>query len=413
MEKRTGDFMNYILGLNSVYHESSVCLVADGELIAYAEEERLNRVKHAKYSTPQNTDVLPLKSIDTCLQTAGITGKQITTVGFSFMPGKRLQNLHADPYPIGGDGYGTAVGENLLQAKLQLLPAQIRDYLNQPTVEFVWLDHHLCHAAGAFLISPFQEAAVLVIDGIGEYETVSLGYGQNHETSIGETIKYPHSLGFLWEKIATLLGYTKYDAGKIMGLGGYGQSDETYRKFRQFVDFGGGKFCIDNHVLKIRTDDYGELERVFGCKRRSPSEPINEHHANLVAGLQQITEEIILHLADHLAQTTQSENLCLAGGVALNCQANTRLAQEGKFKNIYIPPHCNDAGTSIGAALHLSYQAGAQRKPATKPFFPYWRSAVSESEVQASLQQSPYPYHKAENINQSVAELLAAGEIVA
>ena len=405
--------MNYILGLNSVYHESSVCLVADGKMIAYAEEERLNRIKHAKFSMPDNADLLPLQSIDYCLEVAGITGRDITTVGFSFVPEKRWPNIGVDSYPITGTGYGTEVGEQLLQTKLQETHQQVRQYLDNPNLAFEWLDHHLCHAASAVLVSPYAEAAFLVIDGIAEFETVSLGYANGSEFTIYETIDYPNSIGFLWEKMATFLGFTKYDAGKIMGLAGYGQSHRTYRQFREFIDIGKGTFSINNDILKIRADDATMLEQLFGMPQRKPGAPTLEKHADLVAGLQRLTEEVILHLAEHLAQITETDNLCLAGGVALNCQANTRLAETGIFKHIFIPPHCNDAGTSIGAALYLSSQTGHSRTNFARPFLPYWKTSATESDILSALAESPHPHRKIENINQKAAELLAAGEIIA
>lgn len=405
--------MSYILGLNSVYHESSVCLVQDGEIVAYAEEERLNRVKHAKFSRPDNADELPLQSIDYCLNVVGITGRDITQIGFSFSPEKRLNNLGADPYPISGVGYGTEIGEYQLQEKLEATPSLIRDYLGNPDLPFIWLDHHLCHAASAVLISPYRQSAFLVIDGIGEFETATLGYADGGQFNIYRTIDYPNSVGFLWEKMAMFLGFTKYDAGKIMGLGGYGQSNQTYDQFRQFIDISGGSFLIDNQVLKIRADDESGLEAVFGVAKRQPDEPITETHANIVAGLQHVTEMIILHLAEDLAQTTECNNLCMAGGVALNCQANTRLATTGLFENIFIPPHCNDAGTSIGAALYLSSQTGHARTNLDKPFIPYWRTEPSEEEVLLALQGTPFVHQKMDDINQTAAKLLADGEIIA
>jgi carbamoyltransferase len=209
------------------------------------------------------------------------------------------------------------------------------------------------------------------------------------------------------------LGYTKYDAGKIMGLGGYGRSDVTYRKFRKFIEWGSGTFRIDNHILRIREDEVRCLEETLGMARRKPGDPIREEHADLVAGLQKITEELILHLTDHLARMVQTDNLCIAGGVALNCQANARLAEAGTFKHLFIPPHCHDAGTSIGAALYLSCRSGQNSQEKERPFSPYWRTASSESEVQTALRESSYAYRKVAEINKTAAKLLAEGEIVA
>lgn len=405
---------NYILGINSVYHESSVCLVGDGKLLAYAEEERFNRVKHGKFSCPENTDLLPVHSLNYCLQVAGLTGAEITKVGFSFVPDKRLPNLTVETRPVAGTGYGTEVGERLVQTKLQDTPHQIRELLQNPTVEFEWLDHHLCHAVSAFAVSPYAEAALLVIDGIAEFDTIYLGYGTPTGIRPLKRISYPHSLGFLWEKMSRFLGYTKYDAGKIMGLSAYGNADRFYPHFRQFVDFSLGNLTIDNQILAIRSEDFSGLEQVFGLTRRTVADQLLLSHADLAAGLQKITEEVVLDLANYLYQQIDppTSNLCFAGGVALNCQANAVLARQGPFENLFIPPHCHDAGTSIGAAFYLASPEFA-KNPSAPPFSPFWATGNSEEEILRALQSTALKYVRRPDIHQATAELLAAGEIVA
>ncbi|OQW92262.1 MAG: hypothetical protein BWK78_02200 [Thiotrichaceae bacterium IS1] len=406
--------MGYILGLNSVYHESSVCLVGAGKLIAYAEEERFNRVKHGKFSSPANTDLLPYQSIDYCLRVGGISGPEITKVGFSFVPNKRLQNLGVDHYPLSGTGYGTETGEQLLQQKIRELPAKLAKYLNNPNLVWEWLDHHLCHAVSAVAVSPYAESAIIVIDGIAEFETTYLGYAKDGIIHPIKLISYPNSIGFLWEKISKFLGYTKYDAGKIMGLGAYGEDQQSYAQFRQFVTFGPGEFQIDNNILRIRSDEVGPLEEVFGLKLRTASDPILLAHANIAAGLQRITEEVILHLSEflYLQIDPPTPNICLSGGVALNCQANARLAQHGPFKNVFIPPHCHDAGTSIGAALYLAPQDGYPVQ-IEQPFSPFWKTGWEDAEIESALQTASLRYERVAEIHQATAKLLAQGEIIA
>lgn len=415
--------MKYVLGLNSVYHESSVCLVGDGKIIAYAEEERLNRVKHTKFSVPENTDILPWQSLDYCLQVAGIDGQSIGKIGCSFMPEKRLQNIGADPYPIDGTGYGTEVGEQLLQQKVATTPEQIRHYLNHPNLRFEWLDHHLCHAISATAVSPYHESAVMVVDGIAEFDTISLSYAKNGELIPIKRFTYPNSIGFLWEKISRYLGFTKYHAGKVMGLAAYGDSTQSYRAFREFIDLGAresgqgnanlGEFKIDNQVLQIRSNDFHQLETLFGLPQRTASQPVLLAHANVAAGLQRLTEEVILNLAEFLYHQIEprTKNICLSGGVALNCQANGKLAQQGLFENIFIPPHCNDAGTSIGAALYLAQQDD-EIKP-TPYFIPFWKTGFSEEEITSALQTSGFHYERPDDIHARTAALLSRGEIIA
>lgn len=407
--------MNYILGINSVYHESSVCLVGDGNILAYAEEERFNRVKHGKFSCPQNTDLLPLQSLHYCLSVAGLTGAEITKVGFSFVPEKRLPNLTVERHPLSGAGYGTELGERLVQTKLQDTMRQVRELLPNPALEFEWLDHHLCHAVSAWAVSPYTEAALLVIDGIAEFDTIYLGYGQPTGIRPIKRISYPHSLGFLWEKLSRFLGYTKYDAGKIMGLSAYGNANQFYPHFRRFVDYGQGDFTVDNEILAIRSDDFSGLEQVFGLAHRTVADQLLLSHADIAAGLQKVTEEVVLDLANYLYQQIEpaTTNLCLAGGVALNCQANAVLAKQGPFENIFIPPHCHDAGTSIGAALYLAHAEAKDKNLAAPPFSPFWITGNSEEEVLKVLQTTTLKYEQRSDIHLATAELLAAGEIVA
>ncbi len=401
----------YILGINSVYHESSACLVHNGEIVAYAEEERLNRIKHGKYACVANIDLLPEKSIEYCLKTAGICSDQISQVGLSFTPEKRLKVLEIEEETVPME-FGDKQGEAIVQQKLLATPDNLRKLLS-PKLDIRWLDHHLCHAASAFFVSPFEESAIMVIDGIAEFDTVYLGMAKGNSIDSIKILSYPNSVGFLWEKIAKYLGYTKYDAGKIMGLGAYGDSNVFFDQFCQFICFEEGQFFIDNNIAKLRSDDNSPLEAVFGIKQRQKDEPVTEIHAHIVAGLQKMTEKIYLHLANYLHHKTNSDNVCLAGGVALNCQANTKLAQQGKFKNIFIPPHCNDAGTSIGAALYLSHQSKKHSQYGKKLFLPYWKTHFSNDLIATELNKSNYSYQKHEDINRQTASLLAKGKIVA
>lgn len=403
----------YILGINCVYHESSACLVKNGQILTYAEEERLNRIKHGKKSLISNPDILPVKSINYCLKAAKITGSDINKVGFSFSPLKRLQNININEEKTNND-WGTKTGEELFYKKLLSVPKKLKKVLHNNYLDFDWIDHHICHAASSFFISPFSESAVLVIDGIAEFDTAYLGSIQRNGNfnSIRE-IKYPNSLGFLWEKISKFLGYTEYDAGKIMGLGSYGNCDVFYKNFKKIVSLKKGSFVINNEVVKFRVDDYTELEKVLGIKRRGKNEPISGKHADIVASLQKITEEVILHLSSFLYEETGSENLCFSGGVALNCVANAKLIDEGKFKRVFIPPHCNDAGTSIGAALYLDNYVNKQIRYKTNLFSPYWKTAFSEEEVLKALRKSTYKFKKIENVNELAAKLLSEGELIA
>ena len=416
--------MSYILGINNVYHDSSACLLYEGKILAYAEEERLLRVKHAKYSIPQNTHILPTNSIEYCLSTAGINGSDIDTVAVSFLPERRKENRHADNYPILGEGYGSEVGEDLVQSALLRLPDDLKAILKNHDLKVEWIDHHVCHAHSAFSVSPFTEAAVLVVDGIAEFDTTLLGYADENGIRKIEALSYPNSVGFLWEKLAVFLGFSKYDAGKIMGLAAFGQVETFSKAFSQFVNFEKNIFSVDNKILKIRSDDFSLLESVFGIKKRKSCDVLLPEHADIAAGLQFITDKVVLGLANklHSRLSVKTNNLCYAGGVALNCQSNAVLAETGPFKNLFIPPHCNDAGTSIGAAFAVaSANIGSKtddikdrRNVVEKQVFsPYWLSGPEEDDIKSIIESSSHSFQLIDDAQLKIADLLANDEIVA
>lgn len=401
----------YYLGINNIYHESSACLVRDGRIVSYAEEERLNRIKHAKPAQIDNPDVLPDKSINYCLASAGISGKDIKKVGISFLPEKRAKNIYIKEATIRND-WGSKRGEKLFISKINAIPDRLKEILH-PKIEVVWLDHHKCHAASSFYVSPFEESALLVVDGIAEFDTVFLGHATGNRIDTFKRIEYPNSLGFLWEKISKFLGFTEYDAGKIMGLSAYGNANVFYQKFKNFVKINQKGLIIDLDVVRFRSDDYSGLEKILGVGKRTLEKPVQEEHANIAASLQKTTEECLLNLTNYLYTLSKSKNLCFSGGVALNCVANTTLLEKGKFKNLFIPPHCNDAGTSIGAAFLLEQSHEKRKRIPIKYFQPYWPSSFENGSTEKLLLKRQYDYSKPKDINSGVANLLAKGEIIA
>ncbi len=400
----------YILGINSAYHESSACLIKNGQVVIAIEEERLNRIKHAKPAKIDNPHILPLKSIELCLETAGITFQDIDQIGYSFNPERRLLNKNLQEDCIDGD-WGSQSGEELFHQKLQEVTQILSDFAGVDiSRKFKWLDHHLCHAASAYFVSPYEDAAVLVIDGIGEFESTTLYQGKANKLSKLSSIDYPNSLGFLWEKMAEFLGFSEYDACKIMGLASYGHYSYYYNTFKQFIHTGPGTFALDNDVLKFRVNDFTALEELFGSRRKADQE-LEERHTDIAAALQKITEEIVLELATELYRRTKSKNICLAGGVGLNCVVNGVLQEHSPYENIYIQPAAHDAGTAIGAAYILWNQVLGHPKSYVMDH-PYLGPEYTDEEIKNVLDQHNLKYSYHENIEEVAANLIAKGYII-
>src|SRR3989344_4588584 len=309
--------MSYILGLNSAYHDSSACLVEDGRVVAMAEQERFDkRIKHAKQARVGNPDELPEQAIEHCLEMAGITLSDIATIGYSLNPWIRVwKNIkHEHPYKVTPGDFGSKEGEELFYEKNLEVERKLRKRGFKG--DFLYLDHHSCHAASSFFVSGFDEAAVLVIDGIGEFESTTMYNGRcNRLKKIG-SIEFPNSLGFLWEKICKYLGFSEYDACKVMGLASYGNA-ETYRHvFDRFVQLDNdGHFTIDDTITQFRSHNYSALEALFGISKRT--EPVKDvardtkKYADIAAALQDVTEDIVIRLARSAKEKTSSKNLCL------------------------------------------------------------------------------------------------------
>ena len=401
---------NYILGINAAYHESSACLIHNGEIILALEEERLNRIKHTKPARVDNADELPIGAIELCLETAGITWQEIDRIGYSFDPIKRLKNKDYSEPVLPGD-WGSTEGEQLFYEKLQQVPQKLSQLAREDiTAKFEWLDHHLCHAGSAYFVSPYDDAAVLVVDGIGEFESTTFYHGKGNRLNKLKTIDYPNSLGFLWEKFAEFLGFSEYDACKVMGLASYGNFKYYDREFRQLLTLESGSFQLDPKILQFRVHDFSELEKLFG-PQREPGGPLEERHMDIAATLQKVTEEVLLELANDLHHRTGSPNLCLAGGVALNCVANRVLQEKTPFQNIYIQPAANDAGTAIGAAYAIWHQMLGQPRNYVMER-PYLGPEYSDEKIQTVLDAHHLNYRRCDNIEATAAKLVAQGNIV-
>ncbi|MEW6735955.1 MAG: carbamoyltransferase C-terminal domain-containing protein [Acidobacteriota bacterium] len=399
----------YILGLNSAYHDSSVCLLKDNNIIAAVEEERFTRIKHAKVATVDNPHQLPWITIQYVLAKEGILLRDVEAIGYSIQPRKRLKNASSQEQAI-LDSWGTPEGEERFYQHLLTIPEQLQQKGFKG--KFSWLDHHLCHLASTFYPSGFSKAALLSVDGIGETASCAFAFGNEHRMQLLGTIEYPNSLGFLWESISQFLGFTAYDACKIMSLASYGNT-ETYRShfqtLVQLTDKGG--FIMDNSILRFRADDYCKLEELFAIGKRSNSDVLKAAHFDIAASLQETTNQIMLHMVKYLYEQTQCENLSMAGGVLLNCVTNRLLCEETAFKNIFIQPAAHDAGTALGAAM-LLWHTDATR-PRSEPMrHAYWGPEFSDEDIERILKKYSLYYRCVSNIEKRVAELLAERNIV-
>ncbi len=399
----------YTLGINSAYHEMAACLVKDGRILAAVEEERFNRCKHGKSARIDNADQLPIHAIQYCLDSAGIPATAVDQIGFSLDPQTRLLNKDIKDVVVEND-WGSWAGEQRLYEALHRVPNKLNDL--GFTGEFFFLKHPLCHAASAFYPSPFDETAVLSIDGIGETSSTLLAHGQDRSIEVLQETHYPSSLGFLWEKFSQFLGFTEYDASKVMGLATYGETDRFRDAFTQLVQPAEeGQFVVDNDILSFRSNSFDRLTALLNVPRRKRGDALTAVHADIAAGLQEITNRIVMHIVNHLYMRTGSTNLCMAGGVALNCVTNQFVYEQGPFSNFYIQPAAHDAGTAMGAALLLWHQHNEGKRTSDLDHV-YLGPSYSDEEIEQVLIQGGYRYERLENIEAIVAQLLTQNKVI-
>ena len=410
----------YILGINCVYHESSAALLKNGDIIGAVEEERFNRIKHGKKSDIETPGVCPLQSIDYLLKKEQITMKDIDKIGISFEPYSRLRNIEIDDH-YERDNWGSEKGEKLFHSRCKRITPLLGNYYETKLEnKIMFIPHHLCHSASAFYPSGFKNSAILSIDGIGENYTTSLSLG--HETIIDEVknMEYPHSVGFLWEKMSQFLGFTEYDASKVMGLGYLKHTKDfkiQYEMFKNIVYVSKGNFTINNNIIRFRTNDFSELEKVFNISQRQPGGEITTEHIKIASELQKITNDIILSLTNYLYDyvvqyKNEKKNLCLAGGVALNCVSNYEILKQNKWNNIFVQPAAHDAGTALGAALWLWHVHFLNKRKYTMNH-PYLGPYYTDKEILNELKKhDDLEFTSYADIEQVAANLIEHGCVV-
>ncbi len=387
--------MTAILGISAFYHDSAAALVVDGRIVAAAQEERFTRKKH-DYRFPQN-------AIDYCLAEAGLEPEQLDYVGFydkPFLKFERLLETYLAYAPVGFRSFVMAMPLWLKQ-KLRLPREMSIGLHGKYKKRFVFTEHHESDAASAFFPSPFDEAAILTLDGVGEWATASFGVGEGSKIRLSHELHFPHSLGLLYSAFTYYTGF-RVNSGeyKLMGLAPYGEPTYADLIRDNLLDVkDDGSFRMDMSYFNYcqgLTMTGPKLDALFGGPARKPESPITQREMDIAASIQLVTEEIMLKCAHHVHEVTGKRNLCLAGGVALNCVGNGRILREGPFDNIWIQPAAGDAGGALGTALFIWHQL--LDKPKTvgdsdSQFGSLLGPRFSGDEIQAFLDGRGAAYH--------------------
>jgi carbamoyltransferase len=403
---------NVILGLSGPYHELSACLLIDGKVACMVEEERLSRVRHGKAARIDNAAEWPSLASEICLADAGLLFSDVDHIAYPFVPHERLRNIGCDRSPKKGD-FGSESGETRFVADVLSIEHIVRAQVGSAArFQFHFVPHHVAHAASAFYPSPFDEAAILAIDGIGEFDTTWFGSGKKNKLCAIRTLSYPHSLGFVWEVVSDALGFGPYGASKVMGLAAYGDKNRYENLLSRTIQIlNPGAFCVDEHEFAFRQSGLNWVARTVPEALCGKGEPPSQASADLAAALQNRTEETLLHLLRWLKQETGLENVCMAGGVALNCAANGRVAREQVFRKLFVQPAAHDAGTALGAALALFH-----RQHPGQPRFLQVSARLgprrSSEEVAETVRTCGLPWQKVPDTAEEVADRLARGQVV-
>jgi carbamoyltransferase len=408
----------YTLGINAAFHDCSACLVEDGIVIAAAEEERFTRAKHGKRPLPFTVWQLPFHAIGSCLRQAGITMRDIAHVAYSYDPALQLGSL------AGGDSIALPLEPSaqpsdwlspwdplalsyVVNAPRQLASgaphhlAALFGSSEGPAYRWHFVEHHLAHEASAFLAAPFDECAVLVMDGRGEQACSSYGELRDGRYRRIDQVDYPHSLGLLYEDITSHLGFLhSSDEYKVMALASFGKARYA-ALFSEVVQYlGSGRY-------EVRAADWPAL---LG-PARTRGAPLEPRHADIARSLQAVLEDTVLRIGGWLQAHTGMRQLAMAGGVALNCVMNARLRQEGPFTDIWVQPAAGDAGTALGAALWVDAQErGGERRWQMEHAF--LGPAFAEDEVEQLLREAKLGYRRPADIVQETARLLAQDKVV-
>lgn len=413
------------LGINAVFHDGAAALVVDGQVVAAAEDERFTRIKHGKRPLPFTTWELPFHAIDACLGQAGMTLADVDQFAYSFDPlllpgGQVLIKSDQFTLPLAPSAHFRATATRspwdplflayVINAPRHLAdgaPHHLRARLqgltpDEVTQRWRYVAHHTAHEASAYLASPFDDTAVLTLDGRGECASTTLGVFRDGAYQRLKQIDIPHSLGLLYEAVTEYLGFLRSsDEYKVMALASYGKP--TYvQEFRDIVRTdGAGGYRVEPP----------RLARRFGPPRDKES-PLTDHHADIAHSLQHVLQETVLSLAAWLRDASHSRHLVMAGGVALNCVLNAHLAQSGLFDDIWVQPAAGDAGTALGAALWLDRKTAPAPRPRWVMDHAYLGPAYGDGEIETLLRRAKMAYQRVPDVAGAVADRLAANQLV-
>ncbi len=424
-----------ILGISCYYHDAAAALLRDGRLVAAAEEERFSRKKH-DYEFPKH-------AIQYCLDAGGIKGADLDHVVFFEKPFRKLDRILQtvlQTYPKSWRVFRDSMISWLLDKVW--VASTLETQLGVPRDKVLFSEHHLSHAASAFLCSPFDEAAILTVDGVGEWITATCGVGRGTDISLTKQIDFPHSIGLLYSAFTAFLGFEVNEGEyKVMGMAPYGQPryvDKVWKLVHQNAD---GSFALDMHYFCFHhsTDQTfnGRFVALFG-EPRQPKMPffteatgfpkyfgvppsnykelskLNQHYADIAASIQRVTEELLVGMARHLHMETSLKRLCIAGGVGLNSVANSRILRESGFDELYVQPAAGDGGGALGAAL-WAYNTLLGKPRTFRMDHAYWGCSYSPAEVGDFLTQNKIPNQLIDNDDQlldQVVERLMDGKVV-
>ena len=405
----------YILGISSYYHDSAACLLKNGKIIAAAQEERFTRKKH-----DQN---FPSNAIKYCLSEAGINSSDLEIVAFYDKPFLKFERILETYLAFAPRGLSSFLKAIPLWIKKKLwIKELIKEELNYSGT-ILFPEHHASHAASAFYASPFQDAAFLTMDGVGEWATTSYGIGSGNKMEMLADIKFPHSLGLLYSAITYYTGF-RVNSGeyKVMGLAPYGEPKYKDLIYKHLIDVKeDGSFIMDmsyfNYSVGLTMTNH-KFNQLFGGPPREPESELTQKEMDIARSVQEVTEEIVMKMAKHVRKTTKKKYLCLAGGVALNCVSNGKLLRSGLFDDIYIQPAAGDAGGALGCALIAWYQhLGNERNADGKNDFmkgAYLGPEFSNDEIKEYLDKKGYSYQKLEDkdLPGHIADLIADQKVI-
>jgi carbamoyltransferase len=406
-----------ILGISAFYHDSAACLIQDGNIVAAAQEERFTRIKH-DHNFPKN-------AVEFCLKQGKITADKLDAVVFYDKPLIKFERLLETYLAYAPRGLKSFMMALPLWVKQKLfLPREIDkglDNIYEGPIYFT--AHHESHAASAFFPSPFEEAAIITLDGVGEWTTTSWGVGKGNNIELKKEIRFPHSLGLLYSAFTYYTGF-KVNSGeyKVMGLAPYGEPKYVDLILNNIMDLKeDGSFWLDQSYFNYcsgLTMTNEKFHKLFGGEPRKPESLITQREMDLAASVQKVTEMAMMNIARHVHKETGLDNLCLAGGVALNCVGNGKILLEGPFKNIWIQPAAGDAGGALGAAIFAWYQVYENKRtvnPSDSQRGSYLGPRFSNDEIKEYLDSVGAKYHKYESedeLCEKTADLLDNGKTI-